>query len=732
MCRWLKISFLLFFFSIVLRAQFEYTPYKFVQKIYLENHFVSEGYIISPDTASIISITEQKEQKKVELRVSSSDYLFVDNVLMNYDSCTISTQMSIYDLDNDGLDEIIAPVIYNDRIDFLLIEYQNYLTEKVIFSLSVNAPKKFPYINYSFANLDEDPNDELLLSFTENYPEAGSVRGIFAVDIDSQKLLWYYPTAFYMIPSYTNNRNIDSEISIVITSSAVCNGLNFSNETFFFEKDDGVIPYSTNYTDVESTVIDTHAQDYSSDSVAVISALDKKGKKVWEKKLGDKFVWVRHQIVNDNKVIAGVYHRNKNDKLNGSVHIFDIDDGEELKAYHFDKKARYINVISNCLIVNFLDNSLEVYDDQLRLIVESQNGSNNLAYSYIRNNKRNFITDEALSGNNFSLVRNDQLEIEAALKTEGDLTYFPKTDLFCVNSDKGAYLYTLEYVPWYSRISNNTLLIILLSVAGLIIILLILWSFTMSIATKKIKAQKEEIEKTTAKLIESEKLALLGTIAGSVAHELNSPLGAIKNSAQRLLSGKLNDADQKTNIDLIHRAVNSSSTLIQKFLYGSNPKDQSLLADLHEVFNDWKIIFGKQFELLGISIIAEISNIPPLSISKSELNQVIHNLMTNAKDSIMEKKSGEKTIIFKTEELKDSVQISVTDSGTGFDKEMLERAFEPFRTSKETGKGTGLGLWIVKQILDLHNGTIKITNNPTGSTVVINLQISKQVIDEKA
>jgi signal transduction histidine kinase len=200
-------------------------------------------------------------------------------------------------------------------------------------------------------------------------------------------------------------------------------------------------------------------------------------------------------------------------------------------------------------------------------------------------------------------------------------------------------------------------------------------------------------------------------------------LGAIKNSAQRLLNDKLEEPERKRNLELISRAVNNSSVLIQKFLNRSRNDTEENYAYFDDALTEWKSLFQMQYELMGIDIIEQLDKTDPVNFSQSELMQILNNLLSNAKDALNENEVLNREIIITTIQKDNYVELSVEDNGKGFDEETLKNAFEPFKTTKKQGEGTGLGLWIVKQILDQKGGSIEISNLKKGSIVKINLPI---------
>ena len=174
----------LFLLSSILRAQFESAPYQFKERMYLKWDGVYEGFIYKESVPNLISVMKNVSNK-IEVRISDKDFLFIDNMLFDADSSSASPFLSIYDFDNDGLDEIIFPLIHKNRTEFYLY---NSNTEKSykkepFFTIFGTNSDSYTLINYNYLNLDNDDEKEVLIYLCENFPEKGSIRGIFAVDI---------------------------------------------------------------------------------------------------------------------------------------------------------------------------------------------------------------------------------------------------------------------------------------------------------------------------------------------------------------------------------------------------------------------------------------------------------------------------------------------------------------------------------------------------------------------
>ncbi len=209
-------------------------------------------------------------------------------------------------------------------------------------------------------------------------------------------------------------------------------------------------------------------------------------------------------------------------------------------------------------------------------------------------------------------------------------------------------------------------------------------------------------------------------VARRLAHEIKNPLTPIQLSAERLqhkLEAKLEGADQAMLVRAVATIVNqvqAMKTLVNEFRdYARLPAAQLKAIDLNALVNEVLALYTTQqeagrlrFELAG--------ELPQIEGDTTQLRQVIHNLVQNALDAVADVPRGR--VIVRTELARNesgairAVRLVVADNGPGFPDSVLRRAFEPYVTTKPKGKGTGLGLAVVKKIADEHGARVRLTN----------------------
>jgi signal transduction histidine kinase len=253
------------------------------------------------------------------------------------------------------------------------------------------------------------------------------------------------------------------------------------------------------------------------------------------------------------------------------------------------------------------------------------------------------------------------------------------------------------------------------------------------------RARKEAerlLEEQRARAILSDRLRSLGEMATGMAHELNQPLLGIRGFAEHILIGFQRGwhIPEETILEKIKQIIDQTERMThviehaRMFARGADGS-KPIPVDINKVIKSSMDLINAQLHYRGLILDCELAEeLPPVSGNPFSLEEVILNLINNARDALMkqtENSSAENGphIIVRTSMQKKgsrgSVRIEVIDHGQGIPKELLPKIFDPFFTTKDPDKGTGLGLSISKSIIEGFSGKINIKSSLGKGTKVI-------------
>jgi len=235
-----------------------------------------------------------------------------------------------------------------------------------------------------------------------------------------------------------------------------------------------------------------------------------------------------------------------------------------------------------------------------------------------------------------------------------------------------------------------------------------------------------EIKNSQAQVIQASKLATLGEMATSVAHELNQPLNIIRMAAgnvrRKLENGNIDPEYLDQKLERIQGQTQRAAAIIDHMrMFGRKADGDDEKLDPRKVITNSLDLIGEQLRLAEIEVITELPDqCPFIKGNIIQMEQVVLNLLTNSRDAI-EDHGGEKKITLRVVEENGGVQIITEDTGGGIPTHVLPRIFEPFFTTKEMGKGTGLGMSVSYGIIRDMGGAIKAENVDGGAKFTITL-----------
>lgn len=231
----------------------------------------------------------------------------------------------------------------------------------------------------------------------------------------------------------------------------------------------------------------------------------------------------------------------------------------------------------------------------------------------------------------------------------------------------------------------------------------------------------QELEAAQQMLFRSEKLASIGHLAASIAHEINNPLQPIQLNLEYLLEEVSNgEAPDAKLIKMTQDSVNRISRTVRQLLeFTKTSKDVTFATvDVNSVMDNIIQLNAKSFNHAQLNITNEMEKLPAIQANRDQLEQVFMNMLLNAKAAM--KPGGQLTVRgWKTDE---KIKIQFSDDGSGIPPELINKIFDPFMTTKP--EGSGLGLFVTYGIVESHQGDIEVQSKlNVGTTFTITLPI---------
>jgi len=239
-----------------------------------------------------------------------------------------------------------------------------------------------------------------------------------------------------------------------------------------------------------------------------------------------------------------------------------------------------------------------------------------------------------------------------------------------------------------------------------------------------------ERRRVEQQLFESEKLAAVGRLAASIAHEVNNPLEAIKNALYLMQSDSGEDKNARF-LEIARKETERVSHIIRQMLGFARQPGEVDWVDVNQVLEETLVLLEKKLKQSKIRIVRKFDEgLPQIRARADQLRQVFLNLIINAQQAIQSE--GQITISTSPYEqaILPSIVIQMSDTGVGITEDDQARIFEPFFTTGK--KGTGLGLWVTQDIVRQHGGRIDVSSEVGKGTVFsIILQVESPILEGK-
>jgi PAS domain S-box-containing protein len=238
-------------------------------------------------------------------------------------------------------------------------------------------------------------------------------------------------------------------------------------------------------------------------------------------------------------------------------------------------------------------------------------------------------------------------------------------------------------------------------------------------ALSDLQTEREELAAMTQQLWQASKLATMGELAASIAHELNNPLATIGLRTENMLMQLSADSEQRKPLEIIAREVDRMASLVNNLLQFSRRGHRQIsTVDLREEIANSTEFVHYHLRTRKIEVLQEFADpLPTIQADRQQLRQLFLNLLTNATDAMPE--GGTLTVRAAVDDSSEAaVSIEFADTGEGIAEDDLEKVWDPFFTTKPEGKGTGLGLAICRRIVEEHHGTISMQSQFGHGTTV--------------
>jgi two-component system NtrC family sensor kinase len=241
-----------------------------------------------------------------------------------------------------------------------------------------------------------------------------------------------------------------------------------------------------------------------------------------------------------------------------------------------------------------------------------------------------------------------------------------------------------------------------------------------------------ERRRVEQQLFESEKLAAVGRLAASIAHEVNNPLEAIKNSLYLLTNSKSVEQNARF-LDVARKETERVSHIIRQMLGFARRSGEVESVNVNQLIDETLILIEKKLRQSRVEVVREFADgLPQVRARADQLRQVYLNLLLNAQQAVGDRGGQIKVRTARFDQaLQPTVAVHISDTGVGISEQDVARIFEPFFSTRT--KGTGLGLWVTQDIVRHHGGRIEVVSTEgEGTTFTIILPIDSPTLTEDA
>jgi|GEM_PF-1387731 len=629
----------------------------------------------------------------------------------------------VHDFNRDGADEIALTYLFRDSLWLELITSRGERLYKTFLVTGEDRDHNGYWdgngILCTVHDFNGDGYEEIIVGVDTGYDLYP--RRLFCLDWRNDRRLWEYDVSGVICPVYT----------FVVEPS--------ENEPPMVM----VAVQSKGNAAVTGDMTDAHAY---------LIVLDENGRERWKIETGDAFANSQVAIINydDDGVpdILSSYHytdpevEGKPESAEGGrlevynlqgekLHELDLGVGWIIRSFQrFDFNGDSFDEVG----VSCTDNCFYVFGEKLKFLkkYKSYSGLQDIeCRDFLGDGTRQFIVT---TDNKLWLLNNDfeplaqfgsddiaNLKISAVFKPDDSRPVY--SIILTDRAQSFNYVMALKRSPWYTIFSRNPILAFLAAFVPLSIIILVIWFIMAKFRQKNIVIKKQrdrldaalaELKDAQEKLIAAEKYKQARDIAGGFAHEIRNALFPARSSLKQLrklsrtsrLDNEQVEKYAKNTDRAVARAVDITKLISQYTRLDSNylPEAVNLSRLVNELIQAYEVSLRENGIKLELSGATETMRV---SANYQQLYLVLNNLILNSFDSLTNR--ANRVIFIMIKEDKDFVTLSFQDSGCGISRENIHRVFDTFYSTKPD-KGTGLGLALVKKIVEMYGGSISVSS----------------------
>ncbi|MAE95934.1 MAG: hypothetical protein CL910_14855 [Deltaproteobacteria bacterium] len=244
------------------------------------------------------------------------------------------------------------------------------------------------------------------------------------------------------------------------------------------------------------------------------------------------------------------------------------------------------------------------------------------------------------------------------------------------------------------------------------------------------EARLEEIHQRELQLVHGDRMATVGTLAAGVAHEINNPLAFVSANLNQLEEIARDPEAEKERglfdeiLDETREGLTRIAATAEGLTAMSQRESDSGCVRLERVV-EAALPLARHQAHEGISVVAELADVPAVRGDAPLLGQVVLNLLVNAIHAIPAERPGGGLVTVRLYDRGDQVELEVADDGCGIPDDLRDRIFDPFFTTKEEGRGTGLGLAMSRQVVERYGGRIEAQSSSSGTRMLVTLPAAR-------